>query len=119
MSYNVTRIGIFASCLFLFFSSVTWADDGFPGRKKYPDIPYLSKQQLKAQFADVVIVDARSKLEYETLRINGAKNIPVASKRFLERVIKLRSTTDKTIVFYCNGRTCTLRPQHPQQAFQN
>jgi len=106
MNQNVTRIGVFAS-LFLLLSSVTWAaDEGFPGRKKYPDIPYLSIEQLKERFAEVVIVDARSKLEYETLRINGAKNIPVANERFLERVIKLRSTTDKMIVFYCNGRTC-------------
>ncbi|MGD8783832.1 MAG: rhodanese-like domain-containing protein [Thioalkalispiraceae bacterium] len=79
---------------------------GFPGRSKYPDVSIISKQDLKDKYNDVVIVDARSSLEFETLRIKDAINIPVASKTFIEQVKTLRNKTNKTIVFYCNGRTC-------------
>lgn len=82
------------------------AKNEFPGRAKYPNVAVISKADLMAQYKDVVIVDARSSLEFETLQIKGAKNIPVASKTFVEQVKALRAGTSKTIVFYCNGRTC-------------
>ena len=82
------------------------ADDNFPGRKKYPEIPVIEKSQLLNKMDDVVIIDARSPLEFKTLRIKGARNIPVASKTFVETVKELRKITAKPIVFYCNGRTC-------------
>jgi len=78
----------------------------FPGRVKYPNVPVMSKQELMAKYNDVVIVDARSSLEFETLRIKDAKNVPVADKTFVEQVKALRAITNKPIVFYCNGRTC-------------
>ena len=82
------------------------AQSEFPGRIKYPNIPVISKQDLMQKYNDVVIVDARSSLEFETLRINKAKNIPIASKDFVEQVRALRASTNQPIVFYCNGRTC-------------
>lgn len=82
------------------------ANDEFPGRAKYKDVAVMTKSQLADKFNDVIIVDARSKLEFETLRIKGAINIPVASKTFKEQVIALRKQSGKPIVFYCNGRTC-------------
>jgi rhodanese-related sulfurtransferase len=82
------------------------SDAGFPGRAKYEDVQVIEKADLKSRFNDVVIVDARSSLEFETLRIKGSVNVPVASKTFEAQIQKLRSSTDKPIVFYCNGRTC-------------
>ena len=82
------------------------ADENFPGRKKYPDVTVIEKSQLLSKMNDVVIIDARSPLEFKTLRIKGARNIPVASKTFVETVKELRKITTKPIVFYCNGRTC-------------
>jgi len=87
-------------------SSVLAADNGFPGRKKFPDIPVVEKEQLLKIIDDVVIVDARSPLEFKTLRIKGAVNIPVANKTFVDDVKALRAKNSKPIVFYCNGRTC-------------
>jgi rhodanese-related sulfurtransferase len=78
----------------------------FPGRAKYPNVPVISKEELMTRFNDVMIIDARSSLEFETLRINTARNIPIASKDFVDQVKVLRATTNKPIVFYCNGRTC-------------
>lgn len=78
----------------------------FPGRVKYPTVPVIEKSQLLKTINDVIIIDARSPLEFKTLRIKGAKNIPVSSKTFVDTVKELRKITTKPIVFYCNGRTC-------------
>ena len=106
MKNYLHRITVLASLALFLMSSPSWAADEFPGRAKYPGVPVLSKHELKAKFNDYVIVDTRSKLEFETLRINGATNIPVASKTFADQIKTLRTKTHKTIVFYCNGRTC-------------
>ena len=87
-------------------SSVQANNSGFPGRTEYPDVPIYEKADLMKNFQQVVIVDTRSSLEFETLRITGAMNIPVADKHFEDEIRALRAKTDKPIVFYCNGRTC-------------
>jgi len=98
--------------LVLVFQAAAMAADkdneGFPGRshEKYKSVPYIELEDLHKKFNDVVIVDVRSKFEYDTLQIKGAVNIPVAIKTFGEEVQKLRAKTDKPLVFYCNGRTC-------------
>lgn len=101
------KIAIFSVLtLFLFGTAGASAVEDFPGRKKYPKIPYIELADLYKTLKDVVVVDARSKLEFETLRVKNSVNIPVASKQFEEDVAKLRATSDKPIVFYCNGHTC-------------
>lgn len=90
----------------LLASASTNAAEGFPGREKYPEIPYIELEDLYKKFDDIIVVDARSKLEFQTLRIKGAKNIPVASKTFEENVAKVRAESDMPIVFYCNGHKC-------------
>jgi len=82
------------------------SDEGFPGRKDFPNVPYIELQDFYHKMNDVIIVDARSTLEFETLRILNSINIPVASEDFEARIIKLRQTNPKPIVFYCNGRRC-------------
>ena len=99
-------LGVFAS---LSFSPVVEADpkEGFPGRPNYPDVKVLSKEDLSRDLDKYVVVDARSSLEFETLRLKGAVNIPVAKKDpFIAGVKALRKETNKPIAFYCNGRTC-------------
>lgn len=86
--------------------SVAQANTEFPGRAKYPAVPVMEKTTLKDKFGQVTIVDTRSSLEFETLRVKGAVNIPVASKTFVEQLKALRATHSNPIVFYCNGRTC-------------
>jgi len=104
MSLKKIIIPIFLS--FLVINSSYAADNEFPGRKKYPDIAVMEKAELSRRFNDVVIVDARSAYEFQTLRIKSAVNIPVAAKTFETQVQQLRNTHNKDIVFYCNGRTC-------------
>jgi len=98
-----TLVLVFSSLLSI---SVMAQDPGFPGRAKYPEVPIYSKAKLMQKMPQLVVVDARSSLEYDTLRIKGALNIPVASKQFEGEVKALRAKTSKPIVFYCNGRTC-------------
>ena len=92
------------SILFSLFSPTSvFADEGFPGRAEFPEIPLYQKEDLFKNLDKVVVVDARSSLEFETLRVKGAQNIPIASKQFPEMVKALRKKTSKPIVFYCNG----------------
>jgi len=91
----------------LLFSSGVFAEEQrFPGRSDYPDVLVYEKSQLFNDFSKVVLVDIRSQEQYETLRIKGAVNIPVNRIDFAKRIKALRASTTKSIVFYCNGRTC-------------
>jgi rhodanese-related sulfurtransferase len=88
-------------------TALAWAaKDEFPGRATYPEVKYISLQDLKKRFDDVLIVDVRSSYEYQTLRIRGAQNIPVSSSSFVDNMAKLRAKTEKDIIVYCNGKTC-------------
>ena len=102
----LTRMNLLLLGVFLSISTVSAAEQNFPGRNKFPNIPVYEITELKDAMDRVVIVDSRSQYEFETLRIKGAKNIPVASDTFEADLAKLRASTDKPIVFYCNGRTC-------------
>ncbi|MCP3852255.1 MAG: rhodanese-like domain-containing protein [Gammaproteobacteria bacterium] len=68
----------------------------------------LTDNQLfeKINADEVVVVDVRSEYEYQTLKILNSINISVAKKSFPQKLKKLRESTDKDIVFYCNGRSC-------------
>lgn len=80
--------------------------DVFPLRAKYLDVTILETANLDKRFNEVVVVDVRTKYEYDTLRIKDAQLIPVTDRTFVEQVRKLRESTPKPIVFYCNGKTC-------------
>jgi rhodanese-related sulfurtransferase len=90
----------------IWFSSLLAAEDEFPGRAKFPDVPYIELNELYAQKNDMMIVDVRSHYEFETLRIKGARNIPIANKSFESDILKLRQSTNKRIACYCNGHRC-------------
>ena len=72
----------------VFSTSSVVAKEGFPGRAEYPEIPVYTKAELSKEFNNVVIVDARSSLEFDTLRIKGAVNIPVADKKNFGKRVK-------------------------------
>ena len=81
----------------------------FPGRKKFAQIPYISIEQLHQEYDDVVIVDARTPLEYKVIRVSSAVNVPLnlSDDEFTDKLHVLRKNNpSKKIVFYCNGHTC-------------
>ncbi len=53
-------------------------NNDFPGREKNAHVPYISIDELYNEYDDIVIVDARSPYEFETLRILSAVNIPLS-----------------------------------------
>lgn len=97
---------LFLLTLLLMSSTYSVANTGFPGRTEFPGVATIEKNELLNRFNDVIIVDTRSKYEFDTLRIKGAVNIPVANKSFVKSIKQLSSQTLKPIVFYCNGRSC-------------
>lgn len=101
---NITTIVLMAVSLLV--ASSGFAAEDFPGREKYPKVPVYELEQLKSEYGTALVVDVRSSLEYETLRIKDSVNIPVASESFEQEIAKLRSESNKPIVFYCNGHTC-------------
>ena len=84
------------------------SDAPYPLREKYPNVQAIGTAILNRLFNnDVIIVDVRSKLEYDVVHINEAKLLPLAKKDFGEQLAKLRSKESSTpLVFYCNGHTC-------------
>lgn len=99
-------------------NNFVYAGDGFPGRAKYKDVPYIELHELFAKKNDVVIVDVRSQYEFDTLRIKSAINMPVANKTFESQIVDLRQSTEKPIVFYCNGHRCLKSYQAVKKAQQ-
>lgn len=87
--------------------------DEFPLRWRYPDVKTLSSEQFHEMYPQVLVVDARTKFEWGTMRVNGAVNVPVdevdtgKSRAFEKGILAVsKATTKSTIVFYCNGKTC-------------
>ena len=80
-------------------------DAGYPGRETYPTVNTYDTEQLAQSFNDVIIVDVRSRYEFDTLHINNALNIPLEGQDFVRQIKELEAQT-KPIVFYCNGHSC-------------
>lgn len=82
------------------------SSDEFPMRVRYPDVDIITTADLVKQYDNVVIVDVRTKYEFDTLHIKDAIHLPLGTG-FGDKVAALRARSgDKRIVFYCNGKTC-------------
>ena len=81
------------------------ANEEYPYRVRYPDVTIMTTDELNKKFNEVVVIDVRSKYEYDTLHVKDAINIPLKSG-FGDKVAALRQKQNKPFVFYCNGKTC-------------
>jgi rhodanese-related sulfurtransferase len=81
------------------------ANDEFPLRVRYPDVLVMSTDELGKRFNEVLVIDVRSKYEFDTLHVKDAINVPL-STNFGEKMVQLREKHKKPFVFYCNGKTC-------------
>lgn len=88
------------------FVAPVWGDEQFPLRSRYPTVKLVDLAQLQAMRPNVIIVDARSSYEFETLHIKGALNVDLGSPGFIEAIKALRAESPHPIVFYCNGHGC-------------
>ena len=99
----------FAACVLMLVAGLAWAEDplGFPLRAKYPQVPVISTSDLLAQYPTAVIVDVRSQMEFDALRIARAQHVVVTNAGFLTSLEKVRAKDGAaTLVFYCNGHDC-------------
>jgi rhodanese-related sulfurtransferase len=95
------------SMALIFTVGTAIADSEFPLREKYPNVKPITLEQLNQDYDSTIIVDVRSKEEFDVIHINKALNLPVTKGDFLSSLEKTRAkdgTTD--IAFYCNGHTC-------------
>lgn len=82
------------------------ASDEMPGRSRYPTVKWVELAQLQAMRPNVIIVDTRSRYEFDTLHIKDAVNVVLGDNGFVATIKALRAESQHPIVFYCNGRTC-------------
>jgi rhodanese-related sulfurtransferase len=72
-----------------------------------PEFKVIMTDQLKAMLdekKDLVLIDSRTKEEYQEAHIAGAINIP--EKSFDDNVSLLPENKDSLLIFYCNGVKC-------------
>lgn len=81
-------------------------DPKFPHRAKFKQVTIMEAGELHSQLDSVIVVDVRSRYEFDTLHIKGALHIPLSKEKLPDAARALRAKSDKPIVFYCNGTTC-------------
>ena len=105
------RYLISTSCLgFIFLLTTICIAENFPYRDKYPEIEIIEQADLKSGYDndDFIIIDVRSKVEFETIHISKAINIPYGHRNFTRDLNKLaqQQNLHKKIVLYDNGIDC-------------
>lgn len=86
-----------------------YAESDLPYRKDYQDVKVVELADLKAGYdaGTFIIVDVRSTLEYDVIRVKNAYHISISQADFVENLQSLRMQhPDKKIAVYCNGVTC-------------
>lgn len=87
-----------------------WAAEDFPLREQYESVGLqpIETAELAEALDSMTVIDARSTYEYETLHIEGARSVPLASSDFNATVQSLAEASEQPLVFYCNGVTCSV-----------
>jgi rhodanese-related sulfurtransferase len=97
----------FFGIILLFISAGAFAsDDAFPHRAKIKHVQIMSPEALHKDLSNVIVVDVRSRYEFETLHIKGALHIILNKDKLPAAAIALRAKSAVPIVFYCNGNSC-------------
>lgn len=91
----------------LFSVGVQAAADQFPLRAKFPDVKTVSVEALNAEYDEFMVVDARSRFEFDTIHVSKAVRIPISSKSFQNLLARQIPDKSAKIAFYCNGYTCS------------
>ena len=105
MRYFISTI-----CLgFIFIFTSTCTAGNFPYRGKYPEINILELTDLKSAYdsGNFIIIDVRSKTEFEAIQIKNAINLPYADAKFTHKLLSIsKKNLNKKIAVYCNGIDC-------------
>ena len=91
------------------------AQEGFPLRAYYPEVPFITTPELIRIYESALILDIRSSFEYDVAKINKAVLLPLTDPEFAAKLEKLRpKDSGMPMVFYCNGHTCAKSYQAAQ-----
>lgn len=83
------------------------AEEGFPLRAKFPKVEYVTTEALARDYQKTIIVDVRSKIEFDVIHVSKAVHLPVANAMFVKELEKVRGKeAPNPMAFYCNGHTC-------------
>jgi rhodanese-related sulfurtransferase len=89
----------------------------YPLRAYYPEVPHITTDDLLARYDSVMVLDIRSKLEFDVAKINKAILLPLTHTEFADELEKIRpKVSDTPIAFYCNGHSCAKSYQATQLA---
>lgn len=114
------RLATISLALLMVFSCLAQAfaaDDEFPLRKKYPEVKYITTEDLAAQYEDIIIVDVRSTMEFDVAHINKAEHVSISQATFTKDLELVRAMDGSTpMAFYCNGHTCAKSYQAAEAA---
>ena len=89
------------------FTTEAYSNEKFPLRSKFKGVQVIETSTLAKGFSKYLIMDVRSKVEFDVLHMKGAEHNPVTKITFEGNLKKiLKSHNGKTVVFYCNGITC-------------
>ncbi|WP_196801808.1 rhodanese-like domain-containing protein [Thioalkalivibrio sp. ALE23] len=82
--------------------------DDFEGREAFLKFGYevVETDELAERIDDYTLVDVRTEMEHEALRIKDSHHADLYDEDFTDQLKALREQTDDPIVAYCNGRTC-------------
>lgn len=88
-------------------AAVSVAEEGYPLRQKFPQVKYMTTDALNKNYQKVIIVDVRSKIEFDVIHVNKAVHEPITTMLFVKNLEKIRDKSGAApIAFYCNGHTC-------------
>ncbi|MCJ2164830.1 MULTISPECIES: rhodanese-like domain-containing protein [unclassified Pseudodesulfovibrio] len=91
------------------------AQEDYPLRPYYPEVPYMTTDRLMNEYDSTIVVDIRSRFEYEVARINKAILLPLTGKDFAQRLEEIRpKQSEQSLIFYCNGHSCAKSYQAAQ-----
>lgn len=83
------------------------AGEEFPLRAEYPEVKVISTAELARDFANLIVIDVRSTMEYDVGHINEASHVDLSKATFVKDLEVVRGKDDpRTMAFYCNGHTC-------------
>lgn len=96
------------------------AEEGkFPHRSDFPEVKAVETDQLYDGLVsgDFVVVDVRSKLEFDVIHVDEAQHAAVSKKTFAGQFSALvEANPGKKFAFYCNGITCLKSYKATQKA---
>jgi len=81
------------------FGTARASDDAFPHRAKFKHVPIMSAETLHNELDKLIVVDVRSRYEFQTLHIKGALHIVLSKEKLPAAAKELRAKSSMPIVF--------------------